>query len=70
VNIFAQQSLEQSRQLKNDDQDIVMDICWQKQVIKSTKYLFTLTKKHRLCRHPVAYELSVRPFQLNLQILK
>lgn len=41
-----------------------MDICWQKQVHKSTKYLYTLSKKHRLCRHPVAYELAV--FKLNL----
>lgn len=36
-----------------------MDICWQKQVQKSTKYLYTLSKKHHLCRHPVAYELAV-----------
>uniref|UniRef100_A0A915EHG5 GATOR complex protein WDR24 n=1 Tax=Ditylenchus dipsaci TaxID=166011 RepID=A0A915EHG5_9BILA len=58
VNIFSNLALENPQPLNVDDGDIVMDICWQKQVYKSTKYLFTLHKSNKLCRHPVAYELS------------
>ncbi|KAH7727427.1 WD repeat-containing protein 59-like isoform X2 [Aphelenchoides avenae] len=58
VSIWRNPISETPEALRGEGCDLVVDICWQKQIQKSTKYLFTLTKKHRISRHPVAYELS------------
>ncbi|KAL3102017.1 hypothetical protein niasHS_003426 [Heterodera schachtii] len=62
VALFFNYGLENLRQLKGIERgDILMDAAWHKSTsaLKSTtKFLYTLSKKRRLCRHAIAYELS------------
>lgn len=56
-----------ARTLKRDDAGgTVVDMCWwwqrrpqQQKAMRATKFIYTLSKRHRLCRHPVAYEAPV-----------
>lgn len=43
--------------VKNDESDVIVDACWQNTNRKGVKYLFTLSKKRRLYRHPIIYEM-------------
>src|SRR3569623_434117 len=43
--------------VKKDESDVIVDACWQNTNRKGVKYLFTLSKKRRLYRHPIIYEM-------------
>uniref|UniRef100_A0A183CCB6 WD_REPEATS_REGION domain-containing protein n=1 Tax=Globodera pallida TaxID=36090 RepID=A0A183CCB6_GLOPA len=62
VALFFNYGLDNIRQLKGIERDdTLMDAAWHKSTsaLKSTtKFLYTLSKKRRLCRHAIAYELS------------
>lgn len=59
VNVWRLNAFENCQRLKNEEQDVILDACWQNTSKKGMKFLFVLTKRKRLYRHPIVHELLV-----------